>query len=74
MDVVVDVRPVLDRGGEPLPRILEAVRSLPEGSRLVVLAPFEPEPLYGVLARQGFEHEAEDRGDEGFRVVFFRPG
>lgn len=71
---LLDVRPDLAAGREPISRILEAARRVPPGGSLVVLAPFEPEPLYSVLGRQGFVHRAEDLGDEGFRVTFSRGG
>ncbi len=35
-------------------------------------APFEPFPLYGVLAKLGFSSASENLGAEGFRVTFHR--
>jgi len=69
---VLDVRPDLAAGREPISRILEAARRVPPGGTFVLLAPFEPEPLYAMLGRQGFAYRTEDLGDEGFRVVFSR--
>ncbi len=71
-DVLLDVRPDIARGEEPLTKILSAARDIPPGGRLVVQAPFEPFPLYGVLAKQGFSSESENLGSEGFRVTFHR--
>ncbi len=51
---------------------MSAARAIEPGGRLVVLAPFEPVPLYGVLARMGFSNETEALGAEGFRVTFRR--
>ncbi len=56
-DTVLDVRPDLVSGGEPFVRIMEAVATIKPGGKLVIIAPFEPVPLYGVLAARGFSHE-----------------
>lgn len=66
----LDVREELDRGGEPLPTILEAVSSLAPGQPLRLLTTFEPLPLYTVLARKGFSHEAVRHGEGDWEVVF----
>ena len=52
---------------------MAAVSTLPDGDELVVLAPFEPVPLEGVLSSQGFAYEAEDLGGGDWRVTFRRP-
>ncbi len=73
MRVTLDVRPDLAAGKEPFSRILAAARKIPPGGALVLLAPFEPVPLYAVLGRQGFTVSAESLGgEEGFRVTFVR--
>ncbi len=41
---------------EPLQRMLEAIERLPRGTRLVMLAPCEPRPLFRVLASNGFDY------------------
>ena len=51
---------------------MTAARSIPPGGLLVVLAPFDPMPLYGVLAKMGFSNETEALGSEGFRISFRR--
>jgi hypothetical protein len=71
-DVILDVRPDLARGEEPLTKILAAAQTIQPGGRLVVQAPFEPLPLFGVLAKLGFLSESENLGEEGFRVTFHR--
>lgn len=71
-DVLLDVRPDLARGEEPFSKIMTAARSIPPGGLLVVLAPFDPMPLYGVLAKMGFSNETEALGSEGFRISFRR--
>ncbi len=69
---VVDARPVIAEGGEPFGMIMAAVAGLERGEELVVLAPFEPVPLEGVLASEGFEYEATAIGGGDWRTVFRR--
>jgi uncharacterized protein (DUF2249 family) len=54
---VLDVRPTLEQGGEPFVEIMEAAASIPPGESLVIIAPFEPAPLYGALGGRGFSHD-----------------
>jgi Uncharacterized conserved protein (DUF2249) len=54
----VDARPIIAAGGEPFDTIMAAVAGLADGEELVVLAPFEPVPLEGVLGSQGFSYDA----------------
>lgn len=56
---ILDVRPELEQGGEPFVRIMECASALTPGQTLVLIAPFEPIPLYGVLDGRGFTHETE---------------
>lgn len=67
---IVDARPVLAEGGEPFEMIMSNVAALEDGQPLVVLAPFEPVPLEGVLSAQGFTWEAEALDGGDWRVVF----
>jgi uncharacterized protein DUF2249 len=69
----VDARPTIAEGGEPFDMIMAAVAGLADQEELVVLAPFEPVPLEGVLGSQGFSYEAVDLGDGDWQVTF-RPG
>lgn len=68
--LTLDVREELRRGGEPLSRILQAVSSLAPGQALRLLATFEPLPLYAVLGRKGFGHQAVRRGEGDWEVLF----
>ena|SRR5680860_440260 len=70
---VVDARPIIAAGGEPFDKILQAAESTANEEVLVVYAPFEPIPLEGVLGEQGFEHVAEQIGENDWRVRFRRP-
>ena len=68
----LDVRPILASGGEPLSKILAAAEPIPIGGSLVILAPFEPFPLYGVLRQMGFSHESSAEPDGSCRIRFTR--
>ena len=69
----VDARPIIASGGEPFDVIMSSAADLSDGEDLVVLAPFEPVPLEGVLSAQGFSYQAEDLGGGDWRVTFSRP-
>lgn len=68
--VTVDVRDDLARGREPFSRIMTAVEQLQPGQTLRLVAPFEPAPLYGVLAKRGFRHTVHAQPDGSFEVLF----
>lgn len=68
----VDARPIIASGGEPFETIMGAVAALGDGEELVVLAPFEPVPLEGVLSSQGFAYEASEIGGGDWQVTFRR--
>ena len=67
---VLDVRPILERGDEPFVTIMEAAASVPAGQSLVLIAPFEPVPLYGALGARGFAHETERLADDHWVIRF----
>jgi uncharacterized protein (DUF2249 family) len=66
-----DVRDELARGGEPFARIMAAVKELRPDDVLVLRTPFEPVPLYGVLARRGLAHWTERHAPDDWRVWFW---
>jgi uncharacterized protein (DUF2249 family) len=68
----IDARPIIAVGGEPFEAIMAAVASLGEGEDLIVLAPFEPVPLEGVLSSEGFSYEATELDPDDWRVTFRR--
>jgi uncharacterized protein (DUF2249 family) len=70
--VYLDVREDLRAGREPFARIMAAVDALRPDGVLVLHAPFEPVPLYRVLARRGFAHWTESGQAEDWRVWFYR--
>ena len=68
----LDVRPVLAEGGEPFVQILETAERIATGQSLVLIAPFEPAPLYSVLEGRGFSHATEHVGADEWVVRFTR--
>lgn len=66
---VLDVRPIIDAGGEPFETIMEAVGNLGD-EPLVIVAPFEPTPLEGVLSSQGFAFDANEVEPGHWRTRF----
>jgi uncharacterized protein (DUF2249 family) len=65
--VVLDVRPILERGEEPFGTIMQTVASL-DGRSMLLVAPFDPTPLQGVLSAQGFSYRSEHVSDTEWRV------
>lgn len=70
--MVLDVRPELEAGGEPFVRIMEAAAAVVPGASLVVVAPFEPVPLYGALGGRGFSHATQRVAADEWVVRFTR--
>jgi uncharacterized protein (DUF2249 family) len=68
--LTLDVRPELRAGGEPFPRIIQALDSLEPGQSLRLLATFEPIPLYAVLGRKGFAHRSVHHGEADWEILF----
>lgn len=69
---VLDVRPVLVEGGEPFVQIMETAERVPAGKSLVLIAPFEPAPLYQALGGRGFSHATERISDDEWIIRFTR--
>ncbi len=69
---VFDARPIIASGEEPFNAIMEAVSNLQDGEDFIIIAPFEPVPLVGLLSSQGFEYDALEIGDGDWQVTFRR--
>jgi uncharacterized protein (DUF2249 family) len=69
---ILDVRPLLAKGEEPLPLIRDQVRKLTPGHGLTIIAPFLPAPLIELLQSEGFTSTIERHGDGGWAVNFHR--
>ena len=72
--VTLDVRDDIRNGGEPFSKIMSAVARLRPDENLLLVAPFEPIPLFHVLAGQGFGHEARQTESGDWEVLFTRNG
>jgi uncharacterized protein (DUF2249 family) len=70
--VHLDVRAGIRRGEEPFARIMSAVKALADDQALELRVPFEPIPLYGVLAGRGLAHWAESRAADDWSAWFYR--
>lgn len=70
--VTLDVREDLRQGREPFSKIMETVAGLTADQSLRLLAPIEPVPLFRVMARQGFNHEARRTDSGDWEVLFCR--
>lgn len=68
--ITVDVRPEFRGGGDPFSKIMGAVAGLQTGQRLMVIAPFEPVPLFAVMGRHGFDYTARQSADGAWEVLF----
>jgi uncharacterized protein DUF2249 len=71
-NIVLDVRPELEQGGEPFVRIMEAAAGIKPRGALVIIAPFEPVPLYAALSERGFTHATEKVAADAWVVQFTR--
>lgn len=67
---LLDVRPVLEAGGDPFSLILKTVRALDETQALHLVVGFEPIPLYQVMEGMGRTAHTEQR-DGLFHVYFY---
>lgn len=70
----LDVRPMFDKGEEPLGTIMRAAATVKDGGILILDAPFEPAPLYRVLGAKGFVSHAEQLAADHWRIFFRREG
>ena len=68
----LDVRPTLEQGGEPFMEIMQAAAGIQPGEWLVIIAPFEPAPLYGALGGRGFSHTTQRRAEDEWIIRFTR--
>jgi uncharacterized protein (DUF2249 family) len=73
--VTLDVREDIRSGREPFGRIMQTVAGLKDDEQLLLIAPFEPAPLYAVLATKGYSHQAKPTATGDWEILFARgPG
>jgi len=70
--ITLDVREDIHNGREPFSKIMNAVAELQAEQQLLVIAPFEPVPLFHVMKKQGFGHAAKAIGSGDWEVLFTR--
>lgn len=70
----LDVRPLIRRGESPCGAINRMLADLEPGQVFLLLAPFEPRPLYRVLADAGYGCESRRMADGSWRIRFFPVG
>ena len=71
--IELDVREDLRAGREPFSRIMSAVGALGANEVLLLRTIFEPAPLFGVLAKRGFQHEVVAHAEDDWSSWFWRP-
>src|SRR5262245_51601727 len=70
--VTVDVRDDIRNGLEPFSKIMRTIAALRPDDQLLVIAPFEPVPLYRVMERHGFQHATRQSAADTWEVLFTR--
>ena len=71
-NVLLDVRSDVEHDGEPYIRMMEVAQAIRPGETFVIIAPFEPIPLYDVLRAQGFLYETQQVAHNEWVVCFSR--
>jgi len=66
----LDVRPILQAGGEPFGEIMQAVASLERHQSLRLLATFKPVPLFAVMEQRGYRHVVQPLDGGDWEVIF----
>jgi uncharacterized protein (DUF2249 family) len=69
----LDVRELLEDGGEPYPIVMECVHRLAAGQRLVLHALMQPRPLIGQLSRMGYGSVASHVGPDHWELEIAAP-
>lgn len=70
--IELDVREDIRNGREPFAKIMNAADLLGLDEQLLVIAPFEPVPLFRVMKRRGFRHAAKPLEGGVWEVLFLR--
>ena len=69
---ILDVRPVIQSGEDPLPMIMSRIVNLPKGKALKVINSFEPTPLIRVLEKKGFSASVTEAGPDLVETIFYK--
>lgn len=68
----LDVRPLLKQNRSPMSAVLAAVNSLGPDQDLLVIAPFEPVPMYKLLLERGLVPESRHLENGDWEILFRR--
>lgn len=72
--IVLDVRPMFEKGESPCDAIDRTAAGLKPGQSFILLVPFEPKPLFAKLGRDGFSHKSEKLKDGTWKIEFYKDG
>ena len=70
---ILDVRPLISAGDDPLSLIMENVKILKEGHVLKIINSFEPAPLIIMLQKKGFETYVDELNTDVVETYFYKP-
>jgi len=70
--VVLDVRPVIASGSDPLNIIMEKVKTIEPGRILKIINTFEPTPLILMLEKKGFETYVDEINKNHIETYFHK--
>ena len=70
--VELDVRPVIESGGDPFNIITGKIKQLKNGEVLRLVNSFEPVPLIQILSKQGFEYYVETINENLVNTYFHK--
>jgi len=68
--VTLDVRDEIAQGREPFGKIMGTVSRLHPDEKLRLIAPFEPLPLFSMLAKKGYSHVSKQLESGDWEVLF----
>ena len=68
----LDVRPLIAADNDPLPQILEKIKSLQPGEILRLINTFEPTPLLSLLKKQGFQSYIDVVDEHTVETYFYK--
>ena len=68
--VTLDVRDHLNSGREPFSLIMQTASGLQKEQSLLLIVPFEPVPLYHIMAQRGFDYAATPRESGDWEILF----
>ncbi len=71
---VLDLREDFRQGRPPFAKIMAAAARVDAGDALMLVTPFEPVPLFGVLAQQGFSNASQQLPSGDWEIQFIRQG